>query len=141
LVVDASPGLLLSSAEGSAHKALVKSGCEGLYLLDAAGHDGRPCWRSKAERHQRWLHFVARNNRWQVSVELGSDACLMYFEVDPPTSPAAVQAASKVFGYRGAGTETFTVPISGRYRLVAVGAKAANGSSKQGGRGGIFFFS
>lgn len=42
-----------------------------------------------------------------------------------------------VFKFRGA-MATFTPPIHGHYRFTAVGAKAADGTQKRGGRGGKF---
>ena len=40
-----------------------------------------------------------------------------------------------MFAFQGHGTEVFEAPVSGRYRMLAVGAKAADGSNKKGGRG------
>jgi len=101
----------------------------------------------------------------QVSPKLGSPECSMFLSTDPknkvehaatpsgaatavaataPTASAAASAAAPaagsadrhVFGFRGSGCEEWVCPAAGRYRFVAAGAKAADGQSKKGGKGG-----
>ena len=82
--VAAMAGAAAGAAAADAADALRRSGCEGLYLLEREGHDGKPCWRrdpalndappgggvSGGGKESLWLHFVAAQQRWQVRTAL-----------------------------------------------------------------------